>query len=43
MVYENGDIYEGDFSNGMKQGQGIYRYRNGDTYEGRFVDDKKND
>ena len=34
--YENGDVYEGDFHNGLRSGKGVYRYKNGDVYEGDF-------
>ena len=33
--YENGDIYEGDFIDGIRSGTGIYRYmKSGHRYEG---------
>lgn len=35
--YENGDVYEGEFHLGMRDGEGTYRYSNGDRYEGDFV------
>ena len=39
--YNNGDKYEGEFVNNVKEGKGIYLYENGDKYEGDFVQDKK--
>ncbi len=42
MVYANGDIYEGDFVNGKKQGQGTFTFKNGQAYFGRFFDNLRN-
>jgi len=40
--YTNGDQYEGDFLDGIRQGRGIYRYEsNGDKYEGDWEDNRK--
>ena len=40
IKYENGDIYEGEFKNGIKEGKGIYKFNSselkGDVYEGEF-------
>ena len=41
-MYSNGDLYIGLFSNGEKDGFGIYYYNNGDTYEGIFSHNEKN-
>jgi hypothetical protein len=38
--YENGDKYEGEFTNRKFNGKGTYTYANGDQYEGEFVDGK---
>ena len=38
--YENGDKYEGEFTNRKFNGKGTYTYANGDKYEGEFVDGK---
>ena len=38
--YENGDKYEGEFTNRNLNGKGTYTYANGDKYEGEFVDGK---
>ncbi len=32
--------YEGDFSDGLKQGEGTYVWENGDRYQGRFATDR---
>ena len=32
--------YEGEFSEGLKQGEGIYVWENGDRYQGRFASDR---
>jgi uncharacterized caspase-like protein len=32
--------YEGEFNDGLKQGQGIYTWDNGDRYEGGFAQDR---
>ena len=45
----NGDKYEGDWDDDMKNGNGkliitfigIYNYNNGDIYEGSWLDDTK--
>ena len=42
MKYPNGDLYDGMWSKGKKNGQGKYSYANGITYVGSFVDGKKN-
>ena len=34
VTYDNGDTYEGDFLNNVKEGKGIYNFSNGDRYEG---------
>ena len=41
ITYNNGDKYEGDFVNNIKEGKGVYYYENGDKYEGDFIQDKK--
>ena len=35
----NGDRYEGDLVNKLKQGYGTYYWANGDTYTGDWVND----
>lgn len=41
MKYKNGDKYDGEFANGVKDGLGTYVYFNGDKYTGEWVDDRK--
>ena len=44
MVYNNGDVYEGEWKKSMKEGKGIYYYKNGEegsVYEGEFHEDKR--
>ena len=41
MKYPNGDVFDGNYSNGVKSGKGTYSYKNGDKYIGNFVKDKK--
>ena len=36
LKYSNGDKYEGEFKNGIREGYGIYYYSNGDKFEGEF-------
>ena len=38
VTYDNGDKYEGDFVENIKEGKGIYFYLNGDRYEGEFFE-----
>merc|ERR1712224_1180142 len=40
FAYKNGDLYEGDFSNGKKIGQGTYYQKDGSVYTGGWTDDK---
>lgn len=37
-IYNNGDVYEGEFLNGKRHGNGKYKYSNGDIYKGEFKD-----
>ena len=32
MIYQNGDIYEGNFVNYIIDGFGIFKYKNGSKY-----------
>ena len=41
-VYANGDIYEGDFVNGKREGQGTYTNKYGNYYTGEWKNDKQN-
>lgn len=38
IVYENGDVYEGEISYGAPHGKGVYKWTNGDKYTGEFID-----
>jgi hypothetical protein len=42
MKYSNGEIYEGDWFDGVRSGVGKMTWTNGDVYEGEFLDSKKN-
>lgn len=37
LIYENGDMYEGELKHYLPNGKGIYTYCDGDVYEGDFV------
>ena len=41
ITYDNGDKYDGEFVDNVKEGRGVYYYGNGDKYEGEFFDDVK--
>ncbi len=44
MIYNNDknpDVYEGYWVNGMRHGEGQYRFFNGDLYKGFWINDKK--
>lgn len=41
MKFANGDLFEGTFKNGMREGEGYYQYYNGDKYVGYWHMDKK--
>jgi ubiquitin len=36
MEYTSGGVYEGNFSNGRKEGAGVQRWTNGDSYDGEW-------
>ena len=40
--FSNGDIYDGDWKNDIRDGQGTQIYVNGDIYTGKWKDDMKN-
>lgn len=42
MVYDNGDIYDGGWKNGIFSGHGIMKYRNGDIYDGEWENGERN-
>ena len=35
-MYSNGEVYEGEWINGMKHGSGIWRGNKGDSYIGEW-------
>jgi hypothetical protein len=40
--YPNGDVYDGDFADGIREGRGTYRYgKNGDVYQGEWFENLK--
>ena len=38
IKYPNGNIYKGNFINGLPSGDGVMTLNNGTTYEGNFID-----
>ena len=40
IIYNNGDVYIGEFENFKKNGEGDLTYKNGDKYKGPFKNDK---
>ena len=40
-TYHDGEIYEGYFKEGIREGRGVYRYLNGDVYDGEWLKNKK--
>ena len=38
MILENGDVYEGEFSENQFNGKGKLTYHSGSIFEGDFVD-----
>ncbi len=41
FTWENGDVYEGEYSNGARNGNGLFIWADGKRYEGDFVDDRR--
>ena len=41
MEYKNGNKYEDNFQNDLKEGKGIMKYNNGDLYNGEWKNDLK--
>ena len=40
-TYDNGDIYEGEFLEELKDGKGVMKYKGGNKYDGDWKKDKK--
>ena len=40
MIYKNGKVYEGEWSNDKKHGQGAQRFPNGTIYIGKYENGK---
>ena len=40
--FTNGDIYEGNFKNGNREGEGIYTWTDNSYYKGEWLNDKMN-
>ena len=41
-LWDSGDKYVGEFSNGLPNGEGLITTADGDIYEGEWLDDKAN-
>ncbi len=41
ILFANGEYYEGNFKNNMRNTTGIHYYANGDFYDGEWVNDKR--
>ena len=41
MNYSNGDLYEGNWKRGIKEGQGRYLHKDGDEYVGNMRNNRK--
>jgi len=39
-TYANGDVYIGEFFEGLMQGKGKYTWANGNVYEGDFINEE---
>jgi hypothetical protein len=41
-VYENGDIYTGNFRDDLREGDGSFLYENGEVFKGQYAKDLRN-
>jgi len=39
MKFDNGQEYDGEWVNGHKEGEGVYRFPSGAAHRGNFVND----
>ena len=39
-IWKEGEIYEGEYRNGIKEGYGIFKWNNGKFYKGSFINGK---
>ena len=40
-MFANGDVYEGSYRAGKRQGQGVYTFRRGGSYAGNYARNAK--
>ena len=40
MEHPNGDIFQGQYKAGLKEGEGSYLWNNGPTYHGKWENDE---
>ena len=40
LTFENGDFYQGEFVNGLREGNGVLKINNGKRVSGQWLDDK---
>ena len=40
MVFSDGDVYDGEWKDGMRHGKGRMTYSDGDIYDGEWMEDK---
>ena len=41
MIYENQDVYDGEWINGLREGNGVLTFLNGDVYKGSWKNNMK--
>ena len=39
LIYENGELYEGQWTNDLKHGKGVFIHADGTRYEGEWLED----
>lgn len=40
-VFKNGDVFEGEYVKGKREGYGIYMFPDGEKYEGQWFQDQQ--